>query len=196
LFLYICKYIKDIIYSMQNHKQVIGTNDCLFTMIAVEGTTFEMGGESWNNQSSMPIHKVQISDFWIGEYPVTQELWELVMGKDNNPSYFKSGKRPVEQVSWKTINDEFLPKLNVIAKESILKLNYTDNELFYRLPTEAEWECAAKGGNKSKNILFSTDNKLDEFGWNKDNSHGETKPVGLKIPNELGIFDMIGNVWE
>lgn len=181
---------------MMNHSQKIEGYDSLFTMIAVEGGAFDMGGESWNNNSSMPIHNVKLDSFWIGEYPVTQELWEVIMSKTHNFSYFKNRKRPVEKVSWQTIIDEFLPKLNLLTTGLRTTNGYNDKKLFYRLPTEAEWEYTARGGNKSKNYIYSVTEKLDEMGWHSENSHDETKPVGLKLPNELGIYDMIGNVWE
>ncbi len=128
-----------------------------------------------------PIHEVSLASFWMGQYPVTQRLWEAVMG--TNPSFFKGWDRPVEQVSWEDCQ-EFLKKLN----EQTGKI--------YRLPTEAEWEYAARGGQKSQGFTYSGSNKLKEVGWYSRNSHGETKVVGQKIPNELGIYDMSGNVWE
>ncbi len=138
------------------------------------------GEKDWlGNQQT--IHEVELDAFHIAQYPVTQGLWEAVMG--TNPSFFKGRDRPVEQVSWEECQ-EFLKKLN----EQTGKV--------YRLPTEAEWEYAARGGQKSQGFTYSGSNKLKEVGWFETNSHGETKAVGQKLPNELGLYDMSGNVWE
>ncbi|MBU1368417.1 MAG: formylglycine-generating enzyme family protein [Bacteroidetes bacterium] len=167
---------------------IFGTGVC-FNMVFIHGGVFDMGGESWN-KSSLPIHKVQLSDFWMAEHPVTQELWVSVMGTEKNKSNFKGKRKPVESVSWMDINDEFLPALNKLTEGK------RPDGTIYHLPTEAQWEFAARGGKSSKGFDFSGGNKLDDLGWNDKNSHNETKPVGLKLPNELGLYDMSGNVWE
>ena len=146
-----------------------------------------------------PIHQVHLSDFEIGQFPITQAQWMAIMG--SNPSHFKKCPNcPVEQVSWNDIQN-FLQKLN-----SLTGMNY-------RLPTEAEWEFAARGGNQSQEHTYSGSNDPDEVGWYWKNSgdqllEGEwdrdkitrnncrTHPVGKKHPNELGIYDLTGNVWE
>ncbi len=153
-------------------------------MIEVPAGSFMMGSEKW--KYTQPVHKVTFDKpFFIGKYPVTQRLWKQVMGENNNPSRFKGDSRPVEMVSWD------------MAKEFINKINkYTGKT--YRLPSESEWEYAARGGKEiaKENLTFSGSNRLKEVGWYNRNSLKETKPVGLKMPNQLGIHDMSGNVRE
>ncbi len=174
---------------MQSFIQTLPNSTISFKMIKVEGGVFEMGGESWTS-SSLPVHPVALSDFWMAEHLVTQELWETVLGKEKNESYFKGKFRPVEMVSWVQINDEFLPALNELTRHK------RPNGTIFQLPTEAQWEYAARGGKLSKGFLYSGSKNLDDVGWYDENSHRETKPVGLKLPNELGLHDMSGNLWE
>ncbi len=130
-----------------------------------------------------PAHTVTLSGFLIGKYEVTQADWRSVTG--GNPSDFSGcDDCPVEQVSWDEVQD-FLKKLN--AREPGKN---------YRLPTEAEWEYAARGGTKSKGYLYAGGNDLDKVAWYPGNSGDKTHPVGGKAPNELGLYDMSGNVWE
>ena len=124
---------------------------------------------------------VLVSDYYIGKYEVTQAQWKAVMKKNN--STFKGDNLPVETVSWYDVQ-EFLSKLN---KQTGKK---------YRLPTEAEWEYAARGGNKSLGYQYAGSQTLGDVAWYKDNSKGTTHDVGTKLPNEIGLFDMCGNVWE
>ena len=154
-------------------------------MVRVEAGTFTMGAtaemkDPWDSEK--PTHRVTLTnDYYIGKYEVTQALWQTVMG--NNPSKFKGDNLPVEHVSWKDCQ-KFLSKLNRITGK------------MFRLPTEAEWEYAARGGNKSRGYQYSGSNNLSDVAWYDDNSGNKTHAVGTKQPNELGIYDMSGNVLE
>lgn len=153
-------------------------------MIFVAGGLFHMGGQdSETLGDEQPVHQVILSDYYIGKYPVTQVLWKAVMGEENNPFFFQGDRRPAERVSWED-TQVFLQKLNELTGKS------------YRLPTEAEWEYAARGGQKSRGYKYAGGNKLKEVGWYRENSHAETKAVGQKKPNELRLYDMSGNVYE
>lgn len=151
-----------------------------FTMVAVEGGTYQMGSTS-GESNEKPVHEVKLNSFAIGQTEVTQELWEAVMG--TNPSNSKGSKLPVETVSWNDCQT-FITKLNQLTGQQ------------FRLPSEAEWEYAARGGNKSKGYTYSGSNNLADVAWFTDNSGTKTHEVATKIPNELGIYDMSGNVWE
>ncbi len=154
-------------------------------MVRVEAGTFTMGAtaemkDPYNDEK--PTHRVTLTnDYYMGKYEVTQALWQAVMG--NNPSNFKGDNLPVEKVSWKDCQ-KFISKLNRITGKT------------FRLPTEAEWEYAARGGNKSRGYQYSGSNNLSDVAWYMDNSGDKTHAVGTKQPNELGIYDMSGNVRE
>ena len=155
-------------------------------MVLVDGGTFRMGCENKKDgfclDNALPVHGVTLSNFSIGKYEVTQKQWREVMGTDPNNNK-KCDNCPVESVSWNDIQ-AFLVKLNALTKKN------------YRLPTEAEWEYAARGGKASRSFAYSGSNRVDEVAWYKSNSNGKTYSVGQKKANELGIFDMSGNVSE
>lgn len=161
-------------------------NGVSFNMIAVKGGTFTMGATSEQGDDAYsyekPTHQVTLSDYCIGETEVTQELWQAVMG--SNPSNFTGNlQRPVEKVSWNDCQ-EFIKKLNQLTGKT------------FRLPTEAEWEYAARGGSQSKGYKYAGSNTIGDVAWYTSNSSSTTHPVKQKQANELGLYDMSGNVWE
>jgi len=167
-------------------------------MIHVTGGTFQMGGTK--DQYEKPVHAVTLSDFQISKYQITQEMYQQVMG--SNPSPLKSSNLPAEHVNWFEAI-EFCNRLSRFngLRECYIKRGHDDiycefNADGFRLPTEAEWEYAARGGNQSKGYEYSGSNILSEVAWYSENSNGQAQPVGLKKPNELGIYDMSGNVPE
>ncbi|MBU1382090.1 formylglycine-generating enzyme family protein, partial [Myxococcota bacterium] len=161
-------------------------------LVLVEEGSFMMGSsivEVYNNTEA-PLHKVTLKNsFWIGKYEVTQKEYLNVMG--NNPSNFKGIKKPVEKVDW-FMAKKFCEILTIRER----KAGRLWGKMKFRLPTEEEWEYAALGGNKSKNFKYSGSNNLDEVGWYDDNSYYSTHDVGQKKSNELGLYDMSGNVFE
>ena len=195
----------------QSGTQTFTVNGVSFTMVEVQGGTFTMGATEEQGSdvydSEKPAHQVTLSSYRIGQTEVTQALWQAVMG--SNPSYFNgygnsdydsyhsnydygtNRQRPVENVSWNDCQ-EFITKLNQLTGQQ------------FRLPTEAEWENAARGGNKSKGYRYAGSNTVGDVAWYWDNipsqSEGTsgygTQTVGTKAPNELGLYDMSGNVYE
>jgi len=162
------------------------TNSIDMEFVPIPAGEFDMGSPSsevGRNDNEGPVHHVTISeDFYMGKYEVTQEQWQKVMG--SNPSYFKGDDLPVEQISWNEIQD-FIRKLN--ERESSVK---------YRLPSEAEWEYAARAGTTTRYSFGDDESDLGDYVWYNDNSGEETHPVGLKQPNPWGLYDMHGNVYE
>lgn len=171
----------------------VSVDDIILRMIRVEGGEILIGAtqeqELYADENEYPPHLVSLDTFYISQFPVTQDLWERIMSV--NKSYFQ------HKENW----------INVYAKHPAETLNHdsardfvhrlsSKTQLPFSLPTEEEWEFAARGGTKSKGFLFSGSNNIDEVAWHRDNSNGTTHPVGQKMPNELGLYDMSGNVWE
>ncbi|MDX2034891.1 MAG: formylglycine-generating enzyme family protein [Blastocatellia bacterium] len=148
-----------------------------FEMVSLPGGEFVMGANQFDSEK--PPHRVRVSAFSIGKYPVTQAQWKAVMGEGNNPSRFQGDDLPVERVSWDDVQ-EFLKKLGN----------------GFRLPTAAEWEYAARGGTTTAYSFGDDALQLGEYAWFSDNSQGKTHPVGKKRPNPFGLYDVHGNVWE
>jgi len=170
------------VYSVSENLIIETTKKKAF--IFVPGGRFQMG-DIFNDGigDATPVHDVKLDSFYIGKYPVTQGQWKKVM--NNNPSLFKKGDNyPVETVFWEA-TQEFIKRLNEMNK---------DTQYEFRLPTEAEWEYAARSGGKKEK--YAGGNNLDELAWYGKNSCGTTHPVGEKMPNGLGLYDMSGNVWE
>ncbi|MFZ4544841.1 MAG: formylglycine-generating enzyme family protein [Saprospiraceae bacterium] len=185
--------VKMRLYSKNNKADAVGNSptvqttnsdlsslDDFIEMVKVEGGSFQMGS-NFGRRDEKPVHKVTLSTFYIGKYEINQKQWKAIMG--SNPSGFKDCDNcPVESVSWNDVQ-EFLQKL------------CDKTGISYRLPTEAEWEYAARGGVNSKGYTYSGSNSLDDVGWYSVNSGFKIHANNLKS-NELGIFDMSGNVWE
>ena len=171
--------------SRQIFSKTYTANGVSFDMMMVKAGTFTMGATSEMEDPASdekPTHQVTLTnDYYIGKTEVTQALWKAVMG--NNPSHFKGDNLPVECVSWGDCQ-KFISKLNSLTGQN------------FRLPTEAEWEFAARGGNNSNHYQYSGSNELGDVAWYDGNDGGKTHVVATKLPNELGIYDMSGNVWE
>lgn len=189
------RHTKGSLYSLQTkkipqkkmkNKNISLGNGVKMPMIFVEVGNFTMSAKDGENEADEKLHMATLTkDFYIGKTSVTQEQWETVMG--SNPSHFKGTKLPVENVNW---NDamSFCEKLNEMKK--------APEGYHFTLPTETQWEYAAKGGKRSNGFKYSGSDDPDEVAWHSGNSENKTHDVKTKKPNELGLYDMSGNVWE
>lgn len=169
-------------------------------LVFVKGGDFQMGdSQGVGEVDEVPVHQVTLSDFYMSPYEVTQKEWQELMS--DNPSKFSGDHLPVENVSWyeavkfcnqKSRKEGLTPCYKIEGKE--VTCDFAANG--YRLPTEAEWEYAARGGSKEQPALYSGSDRPAQVAWYKDNTDGSTHPVGKKRPNELGLYDMSGNVYE
>jgi formylglycine-generating enzyme required for sulfatase activity len=165
-------------------------NNVKFKMVTINGGSFMMGSDDREAKSDQkPVHKVTVSGFSIGQTEVTQELWRAVMG--SNPSEFNGKNLPVDNVTWEECQ-RFVAILNQLLEET----GQLPNGKKFHLPTEAQWEYAARGGDKGKGYTYAGSNDINAVAWTRDNSGEKTHPVASKLPNELGLYDMSGNVWE
>ncbi len=184
--LVICLFLLTYISARaQDENIIVNVKGIPVKMIWVQGGSFIMGDTVEHidevYECEKPAHHVTLHSYYIGQTEVTQALWKAVM--DSVPRNFKDDNLPVDDVCWKDCRS-FITKLNSLTG------------MKFRLPTEAEWEFAARGGNKSQGYRYSGSNTLGEIAWCADNSDGKNHPVATKLPNELGIYDMSGNVWE
>lgn len=168
---------------------IYNLNGVPFKMILVDGGTFTMGSNS-RLKDQAPEHQVTLTPYLMGETEVTQALWQEVMG-DNPSRSNKGADYPVENITWNRSHD-FVAKLN----ERTHKEKLIPDDLNFHLPTEAQWEFAAKGGNLSKGYVYSGSNTLAEVGWTSNEDGRVSHKVKQKKPNELGLYDMSGNVYE
>lgn len=175
-------------------------NGVTFKMVFVKGGTFQMGSNDDNRDDEKPVHSVTVSDFYIGEFEVTQELWQEIMGTSIYQQRDITGNSrlqmrgvgshyPMYYVNYYEA-EEFCSRINGLLYKEI------PDGYRIALPTEAEWEYAAKGGNKSKSYLYAGDNFISYVAYYQENSNYSTHEVGTKLPNELGLYDMSGNVCE
>lgn len=179
-------YVRKTKYGENFHTfiKVFNINGVTFNMVRAVGSSFFMGtpdSDTDADNDEKPQHLVTLNDFYIGETLVTQTLWKAVM--ETEPFYFEGENLPADNVSWDDCQ-EFLKKLN------------QKTGLVFRLPTEAEWEYAARGGRNNIGYKYAGSNEIDEVAWYNGNSGKETHPVKGKNPNELGIYDMSGNLME
>ena len=159
---------------------------CGMELVRVSGGVFQMGDTlDQGLPTELPVHEIMLDDFFIARFTVTQVQWDILMGE--NPSNFKDPQNPVEQITWSDAL-EFAEKLSRAVSSSVNK------PIEFMLPTEAQWEFAARSGGK--NDLYSGGSDISAVAWIDENSRGRSHPVGQKRPNDLGIYDMSGNVWE
>ncbi|MBQ9469633.1 MAG: formylglycine-generating enzyme family protein [Bacteroidales bacterium] len=172
--------------------EVIDVNGISINMVSIDGGEFDMGAQADSplgtnydplaTKYEVPVHRVRLDSYKIGQTEVTQQLWQAVMG--SNPSHVKGDRLPVEGVSWNDIVNDFLPKLNALTGRR------------FRLPTEAEWEYAARGASQTRGMVHPGSSNLRDVAWFEANSEKRLQLVGQLMSNELGLYDMCGNVWE
>lgn len=176
-------------------EQKIVVRNLVANMVSVSGGTFRMGAQNSDPQSDNydteardnenPVHEVTLSNYFIGKFEITQQEWRTIMGDELDwpEQYGRGDDFPAYNVS-RTEALRFMEKLSAMTR------------LPFRLPTEAQWEYAARGGNRSLHLRYSGSNDVDEVAWHKENANGSLHPVGRKLPNELGLHDMSGSLWE
>ena len=176
-------------------EQKIVVRNLVANLVRVEGGSFQMGAQRTNPQADnydtearddeSPVHEVTLSNYYIGKFEISQWEWRTIMGDELDwpEQYGRGDDFPAYNVS-RTDALRFMEKLSAMTR------------LPFRLPTEAQWEFAARGGNRSLHLRYSGSNDVDEVAWHKENANGSLHPVGGKLPNELGLHDMSGNLWE